>query len=143
VYKQFLQGVSVKFVGDIIPHISLIQSFKPFQVNNAQEELLQWYEEKGKDNFKMIHATERCASGIMQAIAHFKLGPSVSARDLEFPYPEVDTIKPEDVVVKFYVLYEKWRRGELQNSPSVMHYLKSITVSTQLLVSICQKSNCT
>jgi hypothetical protein len=79
----------------------------------------------------------------MQAIAHFKLGPSVSARDLEFPYPEVDTIKPEDVVVKFYVLYEKWRRGELQNSPSVMHYLKSITVSTQLLVSICQKSNCT
>jgi hypothetical protein len=28
VYKQFLQGVSVKFVGDIIPNISLIQSFK-------------------------------------------------------------------------------------------------------------------
>ena len=66
----------------------------------------------------------------MQDIGHFKLGPSFSVRDLEFPYPKVDTIKPADVVVKFYVLYEKWRRGEVQKSPSVIQYLKSITVST-------------
>ncbi|VAH14269.1 unnamed protein product [Triticum turgidum subsp. durum] len=73
-------------------------------VSNAQEELLQWYEENGKDKPKLLHATERCAS---------------------------------DVVVKFYVLYEKWRRGEVQKSPSVIQYLKSITHQNGTLIHPC------
>jgi hypothetical protein len=84
-------------------------------------------------NPKIIHSTKRCAAGIMQAIGNFKLGPNVSARDLELPHPKLGIIKPADVVVKFYIIYEKWRRGELQKSSSVIQYLKSIAVSTPLV----------
>uniref|UniRef100_K3ZDR8 Sucrose-phosphatase n=1 Tax=Setaria italica TaxID=4555 RepID=K3ZDR8_SETIT len=95
-------------------------------VSNAQEELLQWYEENATYNPKIIHSMKRCAAGIMEAIEHFKLGPNVSARDLELPYPKLDIMKPADVVVKLYVLYEKWRRGEVRKSSPVIQYLKSI-----------------
>jgi len=84
-------------------------------------------------NPKIIHSTKRCAAGIMQAIAHFKLRPNVSPRDLELPHPKLSIIKPADLVVKFYVIYEKWRRGEVEKSSSVIQYLKSIAVSTPLV----------
>uniref|UniRef100_A0A0D9V152 Sucrose-phosphatase n=2 Tax=Leersia perrieri TaxID=77586 RepID=A0A0D9V152_9ORYZ len=96
-------------------------------VSNAQEELLQWYAENAKGNPNIIHATERCAAGIIEAIGHFKLGPNVSPRDVGFPYVKEDHIKPTDAVVKFYVLYEKWCRAEVPKSDSVTQYFKNIT----------------
>ncbi|CAJ1939084.1 unnamed protein product [Sphenostylis stenocarpa] len=36
------------------------------QVSNAQEELLQWHSQNEKDNPKMLHSSERCASGIIR-----------------------------------------------------------------------------
>ena len=104
--------------------------FSNVQVSNAQEELLQWYQENAKDNSKIIHASERCAAGIIQAIGYFKLGPNVSPRDVDFPYAKDASFKPTDAVVKFYVLYEKWRRAEVPKSDSVIQYFKNITVST-------------
>ncbi|KQK20554.1 sucrose-phosphatase 2 [Brachypodium distachyon] len=96
-------------------------------VSNAQEELLQWRAENAKDNPKVIHATERCAAGIIQAIGHFKLGPNVSPRDVEFPYVKEDSFKPTEAVVKFYVLYEKWRRADVPKADSVVEYFKNVT----------------
>ena len=105
--------------------------FSNVQVSNAQEELLQWYQENAKDNPKIIHASERCAAGIIQAIGYFKLGPNVSPRDVDFPYAKDASFKPTDAVVKFYVLYEKWRRAEVPKADSVViQYFKNITVST-------------
>jgi len=110
--------------------VTATPKFSNAQVSNAQEELLQWYTENAKDNPKIIHANERCAAGIIQAIGHFKLGPNISPRDVEFPYAKEASFKPTDAVVKFYVLYEKWRRAEVPKSDSVIKYFKNITVST-------------
>ncbi|KAG0516919.1 hypothetical protein BDA96_09G043700 [Sorghum bicolor] len=103
-----------------------VPSVHGVMVSNAQEELLQWREENAMCNPKIIHSTKRCAAGVMQAIGHFKLGPNVSPRDLELPHPKLSIINPADLVVKFYVIYEKWRRGEVEKSSSVIQYLKSI-----------------
>ncbi|KAL0338729.1 UNVERIFIED_CONTAM: Sucrose-phosphatase 2 [Sesamum angustifolium] len=76
-------------------------------VSNAQEELLQWHAANAKANPKIIHATERCAAGIIQAIGHFKLGPSTSPRDvMDTSDAKMETFDPAYEVVKFYLFYE-------------------------------------
>ncbi|XP_072994335.1 sucrose-phosphatase 2-like isoform X1 [Typha latifolia] len=104
-------------------------------VSNAQEELLQWHAENAKNNPKIIHATERCAAGIIQAIGHFKLGPNISPRDVvDFSPPEGDNVKPAHEIVKFYMFYERWRRAEVEKSEFVIQSLKSIAHPTGILV---------
>ncbi|KAJ8492572.1 hypothetical protein OPV22_014293 [Ensete ventricosum] len=105
-------------------------------VSNAHEELPQWYAQNCKDHPKIVHATERCADGIIQAIAHFKLGPDKSPRDaMDFSGLELGSSDPVHEVVMFYLLYERWRRAEVENSDSIiLQNMKSITHPTGIIV---------
>lgn len=95
-------------------------------VSNAQEELLQWYSQNGKNNPKIIHATERCAAGIIQAIGQFKLGPSTPPRDVaDLLSCKLESFTPGLEVVKFYLLYERWHRAENGNTDFIQN-LKDI-----------------
>nr|XP_018628119.1 sucrose-phosphatase 2 isoform X2 [Nicotiana tomentosiformis] len=96
-------------------------------VANAQEELLQWRAANAKDNPKVIHATERCAAGIIQAIGHFNLGPNTSPRDVtDMSDCKMENFVPAYEVVKFYLFFEKWRRGEIENSDLSLSNLKAV-----------------
>jgi hypothetical protein len=84
------------------------------KVSNAQEELLRWHAENARNNPNIIHATERCAAGIIQAIGNFSLGPNVSPRDIrDFQKCKVEISSSGHEVVKFYLFYERWRRAEV------------------------------
>ncbi|KAK2454577.1 sucrose-phosphatase [Trifolium repens] len=98
-------------------------------VSNAQEELLQWHAENAKDNPKILHASERCASGIIQAIGHFKLGPNLSPRDVsDIGHEQNDeNTSPSHEIVKFCLLNEKWRCAEVENSELLIAGLKAAT----------------
>ncbi|XP_018448426.2 probable sucrose-phosphatase 2 [Raphanus sativus] len=73
-------------------------------VSNAQEELLEWHAENAKDNPKVIHAKERCAGGIIEAVGEVKLGPNLSPRDVsDFLECRVDNVNPGHEVVKFFL----------------------------------------
>lgn len=90
---------------------------------------MQWHAENAKDNSKIIHATERCAAGIIQAIGHFNLGPSTSLRDVkDFLDSKVETKSIGHQIVKFYLFYEKWRRAEVEESCAYLDRLKSAFV---------------
>ncbi|CAN6697447.1 unnamed protein product [Malus baccata var. baccata] len=103
-------------------------------VSNAKEELLQWYEENASDNPNMLHATERCAAGIIQALGHFHLGPNVSPRDFkDFRKCKVEMSSPAHEVVKFFLFYERWRRAEVEKSEEYIQNLKSVFVSMTCL----------
>lgn len=95
-------------------------------VSNAQEELLKWHAENAKNNPKIIHATERCAAGIIQAIGHFGLGPNISPRDVkDFSECKLENVNPGHEAVKFFLFYEKWRRAEIENFEPYLASLKA------------------
>nr|DAD25252.1 TPA_asm: hypothetical protein HUJ06_026716 [Nelumbo nucifera] len=104
-------------------------------VSNAQEELLQWHAQNAKGNPNIIHATERCAAGIIQAIGHFKLGPSIPPRDVaDFSECKQENANPGHEVVKFYLFYERWRRAEVDNSQQYMQNMKAFCYAAGILV---------
>jgi len=107
-------------------HLSMSLFLFKVQVSNAQEELLAWHAQHAKNNQKIVHASERCASGIIQAIGHFGLGPSVTPRDdLTFSNHMKKQMHPALEVVKLYLYCERWLRGDVENCEQVMQTLKS------------------
>ncbi|XP_010536304.1 PREDICTED: probable sucrose-phosphatase 3a isoform X2 [Tarenaya hassleriana] len=95
-------------------------------VGNSHDELLQWHEENVKSNPNIIHATGRCAAGIIEAIQRFDMGPSLSPRDvLGSSGFWIENHEPALEVVQFYLFYEKWRRGEVEKSDKCLQSLKS------------------
>ncbi|KAF7138979.1 hypothetical protein RHSIM_Rhsim07G0073800 [Rhododendron simsii] len=95
------------------------------QVSNAQEELLEWHAENAKSNPNIIHASERCAAAIIQAIGYFHLGPSISPRDVsDFSECKEGNFNPGHEVVTFYSFYERWRRAEVQKTEQSMQKLR-------------------
>lgn len=113
-------------------------------VSNAPESLVKWHAENAKDNEKIIHATERGAAGIIQAFGRFEIGPATSPRDFtDFMDPLTENNflhrMPEGchaghLIVKFYLFYERWRRGEIQNIDSNITSLKTCCDPTAVSV---------
>ncbi|KAH7512285.1 hypothetical protein FEM48_Zijuj12G0074500 [Ziziphus jujuba var. spinosa] len=86
-------------------------------VSDAQEELQQCLAQNATGNPKIIHATERRAGGITQAVGHFKLGPNLFPIDIQdFKGYNLENVNPDHEVLKFYLFYEKRRRPEVDNS---------------------------
>lgn len=104
-------------------------------VSNAQEELLQWHAANAKDNLKIIHATERCAAGIIQAIGHFNLGPSVSPRDvMDLSDSKLDNFDPAYEVVKLNLFFERWRRAEVEKFELYLANMKAVCCPSGVLI---------
>lgn len=104
-------------------------------VSNAQEELLKWYAENAKDNPKIFHASERCASGIIQAVGYFGLGPNTSPRDVDdLSNCKLDVFNPGHELVLFYLLYERWHRAEVEQSSDTIKSMKKATSHNGVLI---------
>eukprot|EP00252_Welwitschia_mirabilis_P019289 TRINITY_DN4417_c0_g1_i1.p1 TRINITY_DN4417_c0_g1~~TRINITY_DN4417_c0_g1_i1.p1 ORF type:complete len:418 (+),score=92.95 TRINITY_DN4417_c0_g1_i1:468-1721(+) len=94
-------------------------------VGNAQEELLNWYEENAKGKPHIFLAKERCAAGILQAMQHFNLTPNVSPRDTQLSCVEPKPFPLGHEIVEFHLLRERWLRAEVENSDEEFKRLKS------------------
>lgn len=101
------------------------------QVGNAMEELLQWHSQHTGDKSHIFLATERCASGILQAMQHFDLQPNVSPRDHPLalvgkkkgPH-KVDAVAAAHEVIEYLLLMEQWLKGDVDSTDEVFNRLK-------------------
>lgn len=98
---------------------------------NAKDELLQWHSDQVGDKSHVFVATERCAAGIIEAMKHFNLQPSVSPRDRSVPLSVHDKLSPKAnagavarEVVEYLLLTEQWLRGDVDASDQVFRRLK-------------------
>ncbi|CAJ1968003.1 unnamed protein product [Sphenostylis stenocarpa] len=66
----------------------------------------------------------------MQAIGNFSLGPNVSPRNIGHSMCYRKVLGPSHEVVMFYIFYERWRRGEVENPEQYMQNLKAVFHST-------------
>ncbi|TKY61890.1 Sucrose-phosphatase 1 [Spatholobus suberectus] len=103
-------------------------------ISNTQEELLQWHSQNAKDNASILHASERCAAGIIQAVGHFKLGPNLSPRDFSDIAEDVENASPGHESVKISLLIEKWRRAEVDNSELFLSGLKAVCLPSGVYI---------
>ncbi|CAM6007876.1 unnamed protein product [Sphagnum balticum] len=110
-------------------------------VGNAQEELLQWHAEHAGDKSHIFLATERCASGILEAMKHFDLQPYESPRDHPVALsvndkqaPKIGAVAAAHEVVEYLLLIEQWLRGDVPNSHQVHNRLKSVLAPDSSLV---------
>jgi hypothetical protein len=113
------------------------------QVGNALPELVEWYKEHGKNKDKIFQATERCASGILQSLQHFSLGPHLSPRDrmglngIDSPILSSESRNGRPAmhgcaqreVVEFNTLFEKWINAEVPNNAETFQRLTRVIVS--------------
>lgn len=97
--------------------------------------MLQWHAEHAGDKSHIFLATERCASGILEAMKHFDLQPYVSPRDYPVALsvndkqaPKIGAVAAAHEVVEYLLLIEQWLRGDVPNSHQVHNRLKSVLV---------------
>ena len=115
-----------------------------WQVSNAQEELIQWYESHNFVN-NIYHASERCAGGIIQALEHYDFGPYNPPRkrikDNQFPDAEpelpsgklLDNGSAKREVIEFNVFLEMWLCGHIPDNDK--YYKRVVEVIVSSLIS--------
>lgn len=105
-------------------------------VGNAMEELVHWYEgyKGGKEH--IFRARERCAGGILEAMAHFHIQPSVSPRDAPIereagpPEPSAPGVlslfSAQREVVEFFIYLEGWLAGTIAKGDGTFDRIESV-----------------
>eukprot|EP00897_Mesotaenium_endlicherianum_P008188 jgi/Mesen1/7398/ME000388S06616 len=112
-------------------------------VGNAMEELVEWYEAQSAPPH-IFRASERCASGIIEAMHTFKIQPSVPPRDqpIEAGEGPTDVSQPgalsnfsaQREIVEFFVFLEEWLVGAIEKSDTTLLRLTTVLATEYIHV---------